>query len=177
MSESLSSLFRTASIIATTLTENGGEISEELSIEMENNNYSLTAKADSYGFILQALEMQAQVATDRRDEWNKFLSVTENAISNLKTRMKIGLEVMQLTEICGRQSTFRIQANPPSCIVDDLAKLPSEFMLIETPQPIIKIDKRGITEAIKAGRVVPGAHLERTTKVVHKIGLPKVSGK
>lgn len=178
MSESktltLPALIREAGEIAALLAENGGELTPELETLIDKSGQALAAKCDSYGFILQALEAQEQMASQRKAEWDAFLKSTERAIKNLETRMIIAMQTLNIAELSGDQSTFKLRANPPAVVIEDQAKLPGEFIITETPPPITKIDKKAIAEAIKAGREVAGARLERGARVVHTVGARRI---
>jgi hypothetical protein len=57
-----------------------------------------------------------------------------------------------------------VRDNPAAVVVDDAAVIPAEFMRQPAPPPA-EPDRRAIADAIKAGREVPGAHLEKSQRV------------
>jgi hypothetical protein len=59
--------------------------------------------------------------------------------------------------------TLDIVKNPPSVEIYDTMSIPAEYTY--TPEPVVKIDKVKIKEAIKAGKEVPGAKLESSTRL------------
>jgi hypothetical protein len=167
-SKTLPILVREAGDLAMLVIESGGEITPQLKTLLDQSGQELAEKADKYGFVLQALELQSDAAKARMAEWGSFLKSTEQSIKNLKDRMLFGMQAMDLVELSGKQSSFRIQANPPSCVIDDQTKIPGAYIITETPPPITKIDKKKITEDIKNGKTVEGAHLERGVRLVPK---------
>jgi hypothetical protein len=173
--KSLPMLIREAGDIAALLAESGGEISPEIEALIDRSGQALAAKCDSYGFVLQALEAQEQLASQRKAEWDAFLKATERSKANLKYRLLAAMQALNVAELAGDQSTFRLQANPPSVVIEELSKLPAEFIVIEPPPPPVqKIDKKAIADAIKAGREVPGARLERGVRLIHKVGVRRI---
>jgi hypothetical protein len=55
--------------------------------------------------------------------------------------------------------------NPPAVVIDGADLIPAEFMRQPEPPPPAP-DKKAIGDAIKAGRDVPGAHMERGVRLV-----------
>mgnify|MGYP000694576319 FL=1 len=101
-------------------------------------------------------------------EWNIEAGKCERAIESIKERIKTGLNNLELPEIHGYEYTFRIQANPPSVIIDDEQKVPAEFITTEV-KTTTKVSRKEILDAIKAGQEVPGVHIERSSRLVTKL--------
>lgn len=86
-----------------------------------------------------------------------------------------GIEKYLLTNMqrCGIRSIespwFKIalQKNPGSVVIDDAIMLDSRFLRQQEAPPPAP-DKKAIKEALQAGEVVAGAHLEQTERVVIK---------
>ncbi len=60
--------------------------------------------------------------------------------------------------------TLAIQDNPPSVVVENEFILPAQYL--KQPPPVV--DKVAIKAAIKAGVIVPGAHLAQSQRLVIK---------
>lgn len=174
---SLPLILADAANIAAQLAEAEGELTPEMESLVESSAHEIAAKADRYMYVLQALEAQMQIAEERANEWKALLFASEKAIKNLKNRLLHTMTAAGLQEITGYETTWRMQANPPSVIIEDENKLPGQFIVIETPPPIRKIDKKLIADFLKKDQVVPGAHLERTYRVVPKVTGKKLGGK
>jgi len=65
-------------------------------------------------------------------------------------------------EVAQPDLRFRVRENPPTCVIDDEAKVPELYKNTETIPAFVKvtIDKAAIKAAIKSGVGVPGAHTE-----------------
>jgi hypothetical protein len=74
-----------------------------------------------------------------------------------------------ITKIDALDGSFsaEIKTNQPSVIIDDLVVIPIEFKRFKPP-PAPEADKIAIKEALKAGLVIEGAHLESSQKLVIK---------
>ena len=173
---SLATILGSAASLAADLAEASGELTPELELLLETNAHELAAKADRYSHVVRALEAQAILAQERAAEWAKLHVASEKAIANLKARLLGTMQAAGLTEITGYEITWRVQANPPRTIIDDQSKLPGQFITIETPQPVTKIDKAAIADFIKKGQDVPGAHLERGYRLVPSVTRKRLGG-
>ena len=99
------------------------------------------------------------------------LEARRTIISRLKETCKeFALEQCEGAEITRLQDTqggftTKVVKNPPKVVIDDVAALPAVFVtceLVETP------DKAAIGAELKAGRPVPGAHLEQSKRIEFK---------
>lgn len=172
-SKTLPMLIRNASAVAELLADADGEITPEIESQLDSSNQELAAKADAYGMVMIQLEMQIEAAKTRLSEWGYFIRTRENALENMKNRLLIGMQTLEIAELAGSEVTFKIQLNNPSVVIENEALLPGEFITVEQPPPVKKIDKRQILEALKIGKPVPGARCERGSRLVKKVGTAK----
>ena len=89
-------------------------------------------------------------ATKRRKEWG---------IEYLHTNMIAS----DITEIKGPEFTLRVRQNPVKVMVDDADSIPADYQ-VEIPATT-RLDKKLVKKAIEDGFDVPGAHLERGTRL------------
>lgn len=68
------------------------------------------------------------------------------------------MEVAELTSLKTPAATLSVRASPPRVEITDEAAIPPVFKV----QPPPTIDKKGISAALKAGEVVPGAVLSNS---------------
>jgi Siphovirus Gp157 len=172
MSKTLPVIIQEAEALTNALLQFDGEITPELESQLAMSGQELRDKLDSYGYVIEALKMRQAYALQRLKEWEKVASGCDNALENIKSRIKHSLEQLDLPEVHGFEYSFRLQANPPSVIVDDENAIPEEFKTTEV-KTTVKISKKDILDALKDGRVVPGAHAERSTKLVTKVSQRK----
>ncbi|CAK0739520.1 putative Phage protein [Azospirillaceae bacterium] len=167
--KSLPALISEANDVARFLMESDGEITPEVEALIDKSGIELSQKMDSYFFVIQELQSRATAAQERADEWAKAAKACSSAVQNLKTRVMLAMQSLDVPEMSGSEVTFRRQANPPATIIENQALIPDEFINIEVPPPVKKIDKKAIADAIKRGREVPGARLDRGERLVTKV--------
>lgn len=120
----------------------------------------LEAKADGYAMVLR--QMKADSETCREEE--RRLAARRKSIDGRMEKMKESLmDMMRLTgkpKFRTERFSYSIAKNPPSLALDvPVEELPEEFRI---PQPD-KPDSAAIAERLKAGEVLPFAHLEQGT--------------
>lgn len=98
------------------------------------------------------LKAEAKRLTDRA-------RVLDGRIQSIKDWYKVNLEVMGKSKVNTDRGTMAIQKNPPSLKIDDERQIPAEFLDV-VPEHY-EVAKDRVKEAIKAGREVPGAHMEQ----------------
>jgi hypothetical protein len=93
----------------------------------------------------------------------------QNRHDSLKDYLLVNMQANGITEISAPNFTFtaKLQNNPVSVVIDD-ESLISDSYKIMPPPPSLQISKTLIKEAIQAGEVVPGAHIESKQRVVIK---------
>jgi len=164
-SKTLPALIREASEIANLLAESSGEITPEIELLLELNGAQLSAKIDAYFCVLQELEARAAIARTRAQDWMSFAESSERSAENMRSRILSAMSALELAEISGNEVTFRRQANPPTCVIEDEMEIPGEYITTEQ-KTITHIEKRKIAADIRAGKTVPGARLERGERLV-----------
>lgn len=167
MSKTLSVLVAESEEILSKIIENGGELTPELDQSIQANATDIRSKVDNYCYVLESLKTRNEYAIHRMKQWESIASNCERAIDNIKSRLKHAMETLVLPDIHGFEYSLRLVVNPPAVVIDDEAKLPLEFVSTEV-KSVTKIDKRAILDAIKEGREVPGASVERAKRLVIK---------
>lgn len=116
-------------------------------------------KADGYARVMRQIEhdITALKAEESR------LSDRRRAMENNVRRMKESLEDAMLatgkTKFKTELFSFNIQKNPRSVMIDDISRLPEEYLIPQDP----KVDKAKLKEDLTAGVDLNGAaHLEQT---------------
>jgi hypothetical protein len=67
-------------------------------------------------------------------------------------------------EVITKYGVMKVRKNPPSVVVDDIAKIPTEF---QKQKIEVTIDKTAIKKAIQNGEKVDGARLESSERLVY----------
>lgn len=115
-------------------------------------------KADGYAKVMRQLEHDVAGLKEEESRLNSRRKALENNIR----RMKENLEDMMLatgkTKFKTELFSFGIQKNPKMVMIDDISRVPSEYLIPQDP----KVDKAKIKEDLNAGKDLTGiAHLEQ----------------
>lgn len=78
----------------------------------------------------------------------------ENDAGRMRAMLSRVLEVIEQDKVQLPEATVYMRPSPPKVIIFDEKELPSRFLKTE-----VKVDKRGISDALKRGDSVPGASL------------------
>jgi hypothetical protein len=124
---------------------------------------SFTDKAVNVAAYLRALDAEAAAIADVKKAMERRQTALEHQAERLRRYLKGEMERTGLTRVQHPWLTVRVQANPPSVVIDDAARLPDGFKQAVTTVKLLKAD---LAQALKAGQSVAGAHLEQTTRLV-----------
>lgn len=126
---------------------------------LESLSGDLEVKAQSVAHMVRAFEADAAACK----QWAKDATERAKAIENRAERMRDYLA--RCMESCGIEKvsgpgvelSFRKSS---AVVIDGQDLIPAEFMRVK-PAPDPEPDKKAIADAIKAGKEVPGAHVEQ----------------
>jgi hypothetical protein len=137
---------------------------------LEGLQGSFEAKAVSVGAYIKTLEAEASAIEEARKSMEQRQRSLERHAERLREYLKAQMERTGLRQIkVPPERTkapciiLRLQANPPSVVVDDEERIPERYK-----QEVIsvKVLKTEIARALKAGEDVTGARLKQTTRLV-----------
>lgn len=133
----------------------GGEIDEQLSQWLEDNEARLEAKLESYGFVMRELEAKAKALKDLAKEFSDKAKRKEAEIKSMKVRLCMFMTAHQHEKVdAGAFKFTRYRPGGSKVVISDESAIAPEWMDY-TP----KIDTAGIKAALKAGETVEGAEL------------------
>ena len=119
-------------------------------------------KALNVARYIRNLEAEAGAIEEAKKHMDARAKATANQARRLKEYLHHELERTGLRPKAA-DLALRVQNNPPSVIVDDEAAVPENFKESVT---VTKVCKAELGKALKTGESVPGAHLERSTRLV-----------
>lgn len=146
-----------------TLSEQDDLPPEAIADTLEGLAGEFSQKATAVAAYIRNLELEAEAieAAGRRLAKRQF--ALQDHASRLRDYLQWEMEHTGIRKVESTELVLRIQANPPSVIIDDELALPEEF---KQPVVTIKLLKAEISKALKMGAPVPGAHLEQNTRLV-----------
>lgn len=132
--------------IADTLDSEAGEI--------EARAVNIVQIAQSFESLAEAIREQERRMAFRR-------GVLERRAARIRDYVRDAMQLAGIQKIDCPLFSVSVRENPPSVVVYDYEQLPMLYLREPAPVP----DKVAIAAALKAGKDVPGAHLERTTSL------------
>ena len=153
--KSMFALVMDASSIANKLIESGGEITEELEIQFDDNEKALALKTDGYKFIMDRLKNESEYWKVKAKEFTAVSRSMSNYADRMKTGIKDAMKVLEVYELCGNSYKFKLSPSK-STLEIDLDKLPMEYIIEET---IVKADQDKIKEDLKNGVQIQGVRV------------------
>lgn len=159
------SLFELVSIshqIQQHLVESFGETTPEIEKALMLIAEKLPNKADGYKFIIDDLKAQAQTWNARAENLTRIARAFINHCDRLEYSLKMACVELGVEELRGNEYRWKLQNSPPSVVIDDEAKVPTNFKEI-VQKTVTRKDL--IRDALKSGSQVPGAHLEQGSHV------------
>jgi hypothetical protein len=165
--KTLTEIIRESEFLAEVLLENGGELPPEYEASLDANQTQLIDKVDRYGAALDYLKSRQSYALSRLQEWQKIADQCDKAIDSLMERLHLAIARLETDQIHGAEYSFKLVQNPPKVDIEDEKLVPNEYFISET-KTVTRIDKAGISLALKNGQFVPGAKIIRTSRLVSK---------
>lgn len=129
---------------------------------LESLQYPLEQKATNVAMFARNLEATAEAIREAEGEMAKRRKALESRAANVREYLKANMIRAGISKIECPLFKLAIRDNPPSVVID--GEVPAEFMRQPEPPPPAP-DKKAISEALKAGQHVPGAHITRTQRL------------
>lgn len=118
-------------------------------------------KADGYAKIITQLSANVEILTSEIKRLSDRKSAISKNIDKMKSMLTYAMNSTGKTKFKTDFFSFNVQKNPLSLVVDDVEKIPQEYLIPQEP----KVDKKAITALIKSGEPCDYAHLEQTEGV------------
>lgn len=140
------------------------EMQEALEDALNNLGEDIEIKLENYAKIIKNFESDIAGLKAEEERLAKKRKAMENSIKNMKQRMTEAMIRTGKVDIKGELFKFKVQANPPSVVMDVnyIEDVPEKYLIAQDP----KIDKKKLAEDLKAGVELDGvAHLEASASV------------
>ena len=134
---------------------------KEALVELEES------KVEKCGNAICYLNMLKHGIEDMKAEEKRIATMRkalENRAKNLESAFAYVLKNMGDSEVITKYGVMKVRKNPPSGVIDDIAKIPTQY---QKQKIEVTIDKTAIKKAINAGEKVDGAHIEQSEKLVY----------
>lgn len=139
------------------LLEDGEMDAEALRDTMEGIEGEIEIKAENYAKVMTELKARSEALTNESKRLAERAAAINNNVDRMKHTLEMMMETTGKTKFKTNLFSFNIQNNPPSVDIAENAKIPEVFLIEQPP----KIDKKGILEALKAGKEVDGCTIKQ----------------
>ena len=145
------------------LWENGGELTDELALALQETEQSLVKKTDGYISLLQSLASQEAMMKAQKERYAKMEKIAANAQKRLKEHLQFNMDAFGIEKLEG--STGKVTRAKSSAIeVNEEEMLAPYYFVLESVRstlpayiqlPDLKISKTAIKEMLKETGVLP----------------------
>lgn len=144
------------------LWNNGGELTEELALRLQETELSLAKKADGYNALLRSFASQKEILKAEIDRLNKLKKVAENAEKRIKQHIVDTMGMFGIEKIEGdkckmsRAKTTAVETDDEQLIaaylqnVEELQKVLPSYITVE-----LKVSKTAIKDMFKEQGILP----------------------
>jgi hypothetical protein len=119
----------------------------------------IEVKASNMATLIKSLESEADFIKAEEKRLAQRRKIRENAVSNIKQYLQSAMEQMGMDKIKTPIWNFNIQNNPPAVQIINEDEIPGKFLTL-VPEHY-EVNKKLISEVLKAGEEVKGAELTR----------------
>jgi hypothetical protein len=120
-------------------------------------------KLQSLAAVILNLEAEADAVKAAADKMTARYRALNTRAESLREYALQNMKAVDLTEVRTSQFVLKVALNNPAVIVDNENDIPESFFI--TMPATSKLDKTAVADAIKSGVEVPGAHLERKSRL------------
>lgn len=137
---------------------------QTLADTLEGMAGNLEVKAQNVAMVARNLEALAMAIKQAEKGMADRRKAIEARADKVRQYIQDCMERAGISKIECPYFALAIRENPPTVIIDDASQLPNEYLRVP-PLPEPEPDKKAILAAIKDGKAVPGAHVERRKKL------------
>lgn len=124
----------------------------------------IVTKAENGMAYMAKLEEVIAGAKAEKKRIDAFIKAMENRKKRIEGAYIYALKTLGTDAILTNKGEMKVRKNPPSVVIDDVAKIPTEF---QKQKIDVTIDKVALKKAIQNGEKVDGAHIEQSEKLVY----------
>jgi hypothetical protein len=124
----------------------------------------IVTKAENGMAYMAKLEEVIAGAKAEKKRIDAFIKAMESRKKRIEGAYIYALKTLGTDAILTNKGEMKVRKNPPSVVIDDVAKIPTEF---QNQKIDVTIDKVALKKAIQNGEKVDGAHIEQSEKLVY----------
>ena len=124
----------------------------------------IVTKAENGMAYMAKLEEVIAGAKAEKKRIDAFIKAMESRKRRIEGAYIYALKTLGTDAILTNKGEMKVRKNPPSVVIDDVAKIPTEF---QKQKIDVTIDKVALKKAIQNGEKVDGVHIEQGEKLVY----------
>lgn len=124
----------------------------------------IATKAENGMAYMAKLEEVIAGAKAEKKRIDAFIKAMESRKKRIEGAYIYALKTLGTDAILTNKGEMKVRKNPPSVVIDDVAKIPTEF---QKQKIDVTIDKVALKKAIQSGETIEGAHIEQGEKLVY----------
>jgi tRNA U34 2-thiouridine synthase MnmA/TrmU len=141
------------------------EIDEQaLADTLEALSGEITVKATNCALFARNIETFADTVDEAAQQMAERAKRMRQKAAGVRAYLLNQMRGAGITKIQAPEFTVSIRKNPAAVQIAPDAAIPQEYMVVPEPPPP-RPDKRKLAEALKAGAVIDGCHLEQTERL------------
>lgn len=133
---------------------------EVVKATLEGTQEEFHQKCEGYACVMTEAKAMAEAIKAEADRLVGRIRTINNNLDRMKKVLQDAMEATGETKFKTKLFSFNIQNNPASVVIDDITKVPWDFLVPQEP----KVDKMAIKEFLKETKV-DWAHMEQTRGV------------
>lgn len=118
----------------------------------------IVTKAENGMAYMSKLEEVIAGAKAEKKRIDAFIKAMESRKKRIEGAYIYALKTLGTDAILTNKGEMKVRKNPPSVVIDDVAKIPTEF---QKQKIDVTIDKVALKKAIQSGETIEGAHIEQ----------------
>ena len=126
---------------------------------LESMSGDLEVKAQNVAFVVRNLEVSADAIKAHREQQKEREDAIRKRAESMRSYLARCMEACGIEKIEGPGIALSFRKSS-AVVINEPGLIPQEFMRVK-PAPPPEPDKTAISAAIKAGKEVPGAHIEQ----------------
>jgi len=131
-------------------------------VALEQIGDAFEVKAENVAKVIRELEAEAKAYEDEISRMAGIKTARENRVKSLKGYLQANMEAAGIEKVKGSVLSVGLQNSPPSCEIVDESQVPDDY---KEERISIYINRKSITDALKAGGEIPGTVLTQSRHI------------
>ena len=141
-----------------------GDDQQSIADTIEAESYPLEVKAQNVAYAIRNMDVTVEAMNDAIESMIARRNAMQRRAKSIRNYLQHCMEVAGVNKIECPHFAIALRKCPPKVVVFEPGLLPTDYMTKPQP-PEPEPDKEAIKQAIKAGKIVPGAQMVQGTRL------------